>query len=155
MDLILTRECYDSLTKKVHEMKYVDLPKLSEHIDDCRTIGSLDDNPEYYQSLEELDRLNKKIDELLFALNGCKIFSKEMVVEDTVMFGATVEFVNCDTDEMKKYTLVSIYDSDVEKGLISVNSPFAKEMKGLHTGDIFSFRDSDYEITNIYFSCLE
>lgn len=155
MELILTRECYETLTKKVHEMKYVDLPKLSEHIDECRTIGSLDDNPEYYQSLEELDRLNKKIDELLFALNGCKIFSPSMIVEDTVMFGATVEFVNCDTDVKKKYTLVSVYDSDVEKGYISINSPFAKEMIGLHTGDYFSFRDDEYEITNICFAFQE
>jgi transcription elongation factor GreA len=155
MELILTRECYETLTKKVNEMKYVDLPKLSEHIDECRTIGSLDDNPEYYQSLEELDRLNKKIDELLFALNGCKIFSPSMIVEDTVMFGATVEFVNCDTDVKKKYTLVSVYDSDVEKGYISINSPFAKEMIGLHTGDYFSFRDDEYEITNICFAFQE
>ena len=155
MELILTRECYETLTKKVHEMKYADLPKLSEHIDECKTIGSLDDNPEYYQSLEELDRLNKKIDELLFALNGCKIFSPSMIVEDTVMFGATVEFVNCDTDVKKKYTLVSVYDSDVEKGYISINSPFAKEMIGLHTGDYFSFRDDEYEITNICFAFQE
>lgn len=155
MEQLITRECYETLNKKLYNLKHIDLVNLCKYIDECRSMGSLDDNPEYYQALEDLDRLNKKIDDLVLTLNQSRIFNKNMVVEDTVMFGATVEFINCDTEEKKKFTLVSIYDSDVNLGRISISSPFAKEMIGLHTGDYFSFKDDEYEITNIYFSCLE
>lgn len=152
MSIILTRECYDSLNNKLNDMKHIEQPKLSKYIEECRQIGSLDDNTEYYQALETADRLNKKIDDLVNVLNQAIIFSDDMKVENTVTFGSTVEFVNCETNETKKYTIVSIYDSDVEKGYVSINAPFIKEMIGLHTGDFFSFNDNDYEITNIYYS---
>lgn len=152
MNILLTKECYDSLNKKLYELQRIEQPKLSEHIDECRSIGSLDDNPEYYQSLEEMDRLNKKIDELIIILNNCTIFKKDMLIEDTVMFGTTIEFIDCETELMKKYTLCSVYDSDASLGKISIDSPFAKEMIGLHTGDFFSFKDKEYEIINIYSS---
>jgi len=149
MQIVLTKKCYDNILDKLNVLKNIEQPKMSKHIDECRTIGSLDDNPEYYQSLEDMDRLNKKIDELVSVLNSCKIFTPDMIIDDTVMFGTTVKFINCETNEEKQYTLVSIYDSDVSSGFISINSPFAKEMIGLHTGDIFTFNDIDYEITNI------
>lgn len=154
MSTLLTKECYNSLTEKLYELQHIEQPKLSNHIDECRSIGSLDDNPEYYQSLEEMDRLNKKIDELIVVLNDCTIFKKEMLIKDTVMFGTTVDFIDCDTEVKKQYTLCSVYDSDASLGKISVDSPFAKEMIGLHIGDYFTFRDKEYEIISICSSSL-
>lgn len=152
MSTILTKQCYESLVEKLNNLRYVEQPKLSNQINECKQIGSLDDNMEYYQALENADRLNKQITDLVMVLNNAKIFTNSMKREDTVTFASTVEFINCETKQSKKYTIVSMYDSNVEDGLISINSPFAKEMIGLHTRDIFSFNDIDYEITNIYYS---
>jgi transcription elongation factor GreA len=136
----------------LNDMKYIDQPKVASYIDECRQIGALDDNTEYYQALESADRLNKKINELVSILNQSVIFNESMKQDDTVTFGSTVSFKNCETEEIKTYTIVSIYDSDVEKGLISIDAPFIKEMIGLHTGDFFTFNDKEYEITNIHYS---
>lgn len=152
MSIILTRECHSNLTKTLNDMRYIEQPKIAQYIDECRQIGALDDNTEYYQALETADRLNKKINELVNILNQSIIFNESMKQENTITFGSTVEFINCETEEQKKYTIVSMYDSDIEKGLISINAPFVTEMIGLHIGDYFSFNNIEYEITNIYYS---
>jgi transcription elongation factor GreA len=152
MSILLTKECHTMLVEKLQHMKFVEQPSASKLIDECRQIGALDDNTEYYTALENADRLNKKINDLVDVLNQAIVFTESMKVDDTVGFGTTVEFINCDTDVKKKYTIVSVYDSNLDNGLISIDAPFVKEMLGLHTGDFFSFNDIDYEITNIYYS---
>jgi transcription elongation factor GreA len=149
MARIITKECYNMIVDKIKHLRNNEINPLSEHVDECRLNGSLEDNPEYYSSLERLNALYIKLDELNDILNTSQLFTRKMLKEDTVTFGTTVRFVNCDTDVEKEYTLVSIYDSDISKGYISSESPFAKEMLGLHTGDTFSFNDDEYEIINI------
>ena len=152
--MILTQECYNRLVQQLYILQHDEIPSAARYMEECRQSGSLDDNPEYYAALQALDRLNKKADDLDVTLKSATIFDKSMIQKDTVGFGATVEFKNLETKKKKKYTLVSIYDSDLEKGLISIESPFAKEMINLQKGDFFTFNDVDYEIVSICFSCL-
>ena len=152
--MILTRQCYEKLVKQLNTLQHDDIPNAAKYMEECRQSGSLDDNPEYYSALQALDRLNKKADDLEIALKNVTLFDKSMVKGDRIGFGATVEFKNCETKKKKKYTLVSIYDSDLENGFISVDSPFAKEMMNLEKGDFFTFNDIDYEIISICFSSL-
>ena len=67
-------------------------------------------------------------------------------------FGATVELINEDTDETKIYTIVSVYESDISRGLISIESPFVRSMLGNMVGDEFEFNDSYFIINNISYS---
>lgn len=152
--MILTKQCYDKLAQQLYVLNHDEIPAAARYMEECRQSGSLDDNPEYYAALQALDRLNKKADDLSETLKSATIFSSSMAEKDVVGFGTTVEFENCETNKRKKYTLVSIYDSDLENGLISIESPFAKEMIGLKVGDFFTFNDADYEIISICFSSL-
>lgn len=152
--MLLTQKCYNNMADTLYKLRYVETPKVAEHIDECRSNGSIDDNPEYYQALEEMNRLNKKIDEVAAVLTSATIFTDNMKREDTVTFGSTVTFVDTETDKKKTYTILSEYDSDVSNGIISVNAPFTKEMLGLHCGECFYFNENEYVITNIYYSSL-
>lgn len=154
MSTILTEKCFKTLSDRLSTLKYSDAPKAAEYLEECRVNGSLDDNPEYYHALEDLSSINNRIDELTLVLNNAIIFNDSMKVENTVTFGSTVTFIKTDNNKEKKYTIVSIYDSDVNNGLISINAPFAKEMLGCHTGDYFYFNDDEYIITNIDYSSL-
>ena len=152
--MLLTQKCYNNMADTLYKLRYVEAPKIAEHIDECRSNGSIDDNPEYYQALEDMNRLNKKIDEVASVLATATIFTDNMKKDDTVTFGSTVTFVNAETDKKITYTILSEYDSDVSNGIISVNAPFTKEMLGLHCGDYFCFNDNEYIITNICYSSL-
>ena len=152
--MIITKKCYETLVNQLFVLEHNEIPSAARYMEECRQNGSLDDNPEYYSAMEELDRLHKKANDLGILLKSVTIYDSSMVDKDKVGFGATVEFKNCETDDITKYTLVSIYDSDVSNGFISIESPFAKEMLNLEVGDFFTFKDNDYEIISICFSSL-
>jgi transcription elongation GreA/GreB family factor len=151
--MILTKKCFDELSNKLNNLRYVEQPRASKLIEESRPIGCFEDKPEYFQALEEQSQINKKIVDIQTILTNSVIFTKEMIKPDTVGFGATVTIYNTTTEQEHNYTIVSMYDSDISKGFISIDAPIIKNAIGLHTGDYFDFRDDEYEITNISYSC--
>jgi transcription elongation GreA/GreB family factor len=88
-------------------------------------------------------------------LSDCMVFEKNMCKDNEISFGATVQFTNCDTDEVKIFTIVSVYESDISKNLISIEAPFVRSMLGLKIGDYFEFNDNEYIINDIRYDLLE
>lgn len=149
MSIILTKTGFSKIRDELSHLVTVDRPAISLRIEETRPIGVVEDNPEYLQAINAQMVIENRITTLSDILGEAMVFEKTMCKEDTVAFGTTVHFVNYDTEEEKRYTLVSIYESDVAKGLISCESPFARAMIGLHSGDTFDFNDVEYEILNI------
>ena len=54
---------------------------------------------------------------------------------EKIVFGATVTFVDVDTDEEKIYQLVGDDESDIEQNKISISSPIARALIGKSVGD--------------------
>ena len=54
---------------------------------------------------------------------------------DKVVFGATVELADVDTDEQKTYQIVGDLEADIKQGLIAISSPVARALIGKHAGD--------------------
>lgn len=155
MGVILTKQGFEKIMNEVNRLKMNDRPLASKRIEETRPIGVVEDNPEYMQALENQQLIENKIAELSEILANSTIFEKHMCKNDVVSFGTTVSFVNCETDEEKKYTIVSVYESDIKNGLISYEAPFVKNMIGLRVGDFFEFNEIEYEITNIDYSVLK
>ena len=66
-----------------------------------------------------------------------------MIVEPTgsdseVGFGSKVRLLNLNTDKEVTYTIVSSYDQDVSKGLLSNSSPVASAIMGAAKGKTVS-----------------
>ena len=53
-----------------------------------------------------------------------------------VIFGATVDVVDMDTDEELTYQIVGEDEANIQNGLISVNSPIARGLVGKEEGDV-------------------
>ena len=84
--------------------------------------------------------LKEKINDLQLILSDCVLWDKSMISYNSygdykVGFGATVTFVNTETNVNKTYTIVSTYETDINNGLISIQAPFVKEMLGLTFND--------------------
>jgi len=64
-----------------------------------------------------------------------------------------VELKNLDTDEEVAYTVVGPYESDLEKGRISMSSPLGRALLGKGVGDEVSFSapggERTYEIIKV------
>ena len=158
MTVLLTFNGYENLRNKLDNLLKKDLPSVVKLIEDTRPIGCSDEfPPEYMNALDLQNRVEKKILDIRTVLNDCKLFNKEMIQYNSknnmkVGFGTIVRLLNCDTNKELTYTLVSIYESDINNGLMSISAPFAIEMKGLSIGDTFEFNDVEYEILNV--SCV-
>ena len=57
---------------------------------------------------------------------------------EKVVFGATVSFVDVDTDEESNYQIVGADESDLQKNKISISSPIARALIGKSVGDTLS-----------------
>jgi len=54
---------------------------------------------------------------------------------EKIVFGATVTFVDVDTDKEKIYQLVGDDESDIEQNKLSISSPIARALIGKSVGD--------------------
>ena len=68
---------------------------------------------------------------------------------------ATIDIVDCDTDEEKTYQIVGEYESDISKGLLSLMTPIARAFIGKEEGDEITVTTpggkKNYEILNVKF----
>lgn len=154
MSVMLTQAGYDRLTNELRKLVTVDRAEACQFVEDTRPIGVPEDNPEYMQAINEQNKIEKKINDLTELLSQSIIFTKSMCRPNKVSFGATVEIIDLDSNEKKKYTIVSSYESDIPNGLISIQSPFIKNILGMTVGDEFDFNDRDYIINDINYQIL-
>ena len=70
-----------------------------------------------------------------------------------VVFGATVELINIDTDEEVVYQIVGELESDIKAGLLSIRSPTARALIGKEAGDLATVEapggERQYEVVSI------
>ena len=63
------------------------------------------------------------------------IIDPSTLPHNKVSFGSTVSLVDVNTDEEFTYTIVGGVESNAERGMISFNSPLAKQLMGKEEGD--------------------
>jgi transcription elongation factor GreA len=79
----------------------------------------------------------RRIQELEAMLALAEIIDVSKLSGDTVKFGATVTYVDDDTEEEKTYQVVGDPEADASAGRISISSPIARAMIGKAVGDSF------------------
>ena len=135
----ITREGFENL-KKDHEFLLNNKrPKILKAIEEARAHGDLSENAEYDAAKEEYQFLQKKVAEIEEMLQNSEIIDVKKGGGDTVAFGCNVSLKNLDTDEEVVYQLVGPYESDIQKGMISMTSPLGRALVGKSVGDEVNF----------------
>lgn len=155
MTALITMVGYNKLVDKLHQLRYEEQPIITKMIEESRPTGCVEDNPEYIYAMNLMASLNKKITDIEIALSNCQLFTKEMINPEVVGFSSTVKLLNLNTNKEITYTILSTYESDLDKGIISIDSPLAKELLGNYIGDCVEVNDTDYEILNICYASQE
>ncbi len=130
------------LREELHELKQVKRPQVIEAIAEARAHGDLKENAEYHAAREEQGFIEGRIQELEATLSQAEIIDIERLAsscEGRIVFGATVELLNIDTDEEVTYQIVGDIEADIKRGKISVKSPIARALIGKEEGDVASF----------------
>ncbi|MFY9080026.1 transcription elongation factor GreA [Aliarcobacter cryaerophilus] len=150
---------YNKVTNDLEFLKSTERPETVVALDEARQLGDLKENAEYHSAKEKLKLIDVQIAELSNTISKAVIVDPSILPHDRVSFGSTINLVDVETDDEFTYTIVGGVESNVEKGLISFNSPLAKQLMGKVEGDEFIATlpggNKTFEILKVYYKELE
>lgn len=151
----MTAVGYDQLNEELKKLKFEDRPAIVAAIEEARSHGDLSENAEYQTARDKQSFIEGRIQDLEAALSLAQVIDPKTLSGDTVLFGATVDVNDLETDKKQTYQIVGQYEANLEKGLISYISPLAKALIGKAKGDIVEVQtpkgEKAYEILAIRF----
>ena len=149
----MTPSGYAALEVELKQRTSQERPKIIEAIAEARAHGDLSENAEYHAAKEQQSHNEGRILELEDQISRAEIIDLSSVSGDTVKFGATVDLVDEDTEEKKKYQIVGDVEADVKSGRIAISSPIARALIGKGEGESIEVNAPggarSYEITKI------
>jgi len=144
---------YNKLQAEVKDLKEVKRPAVVKAIEEALEHGDLKENAEYHAAKEQQKNIDNRLAELQDILGNSQIVDPTELAHSKVSFGSTVVMTDLDTDEEATYTIVGGCESNPDIGLISFNSPLAKQLLGKEEGDEVKVRlpggEKEFEIDEV------
>jgi len=126
---------YEKLQAEVKELRDVRRPAIVKAIEEALEHGDLKENAEYHSAKEQQKLIDQRLAELAEIIGNAKIVDPSELAHAKVSFGSTVTLEDLDSGDEVTYTIVGGCESNPDKGLISFNSPLAKQLLGKEEGD--------------------
>ena len=114
----MTQLGYESLKTELKQLTSKDRPAVINAISTAREHGDLKENAEYHAAKEQQGFIEGRIQELNEKLALANVIDITKLSGEKVVFGATVSFVDVDTDEESNYQIVGADESDLQKNKI-------------------------------------
>lgn len=142
------------LRTELEELKSVKRPTVIAAIAEARAHGDLKENAEYHAARDQQSFIEGRIKHLEGELSHAQVIDvATLTAGDKVVFGATVQLADCDTDEERTYQIVGDLEADIKLGLIAISSPVARALIGKHEGDTATIEapagTREYEIISV------
>jgi transcription elongation factor GreA len=132
----LTAAGADKLRLELNELKSVRRPRVIQAIAEARAHGDLKENAEYHAAREQQGFIEGRIKDIEGKLSNAQVIDVATVnAAGKVVFGATVELKDLDSEERLSYRIVGEDEADIRSGLISYTSPIARALVGKLEGD--------------------
>ena len=152
----MTQAGHTMLEEELKDLKSVQRPNVIAAIAEAREHGDLSENAEYHAAREQQSFIEGRIQELEGVLSAADVIDISKFSGDTVKFGATVRIADEDTDAEKTVQIVGQYETDSDKGKISLSSPVARALIGKSIGDSVTVKtpkgDVYYEILEVSYN---
>lgn len=144
-----------SLEAELKKLILEERPNIVKAIEEARAHGDISENAEYDAAKERQGMIEGRIAEIQGKIAGAEIVDPSTIKSDRIVFGATVEINDLETDEKIRYQIVGMDEADVKQGKISIISPLARAMIGKKVGDQITVQspkgDKDYEVLSFKF----
>jgi transcription elongation factor GreA len=127
----IKKKLQEEIDQLSHELN-VELPK---EIAVARAHGDLSENAEYKYAKERQGFVNAKIGQLKKRMGDLSMLNLSNIPKDRSGYGSRLIVIDLHRDVKIEYKLVSSEEADVEKGLISTNSPIGRALLNRKVGD--------------------
>jgi transcription elongation factor GreA len=152
----MTLQGKQKLEEELKYLKYTERPKVIQAIAEARAHGDLSENAEYDAAREKQSFIEGRIKEVEDKLARAQVVDISQIQTEKIVFGATVELLDLDTDEKKVYQLVGADEADIKLGKLSIESPVARQLLGKGKNDTVTVRvpkgQIEYEILSISYN---
>lgn len=153
----LTLKGAQRLRAELEELKSVKRPAVINAIAEARAHGDLKENAEYHAAREQQGFIEGRIKQLEAELSHAQVIDvSSLNAGSRVVFGATVDLADVESDEPRTYQIVGDLEADIKLGLIAISSPVARALIGKHEGDSVTIEapggTREYEIVGVTYA---
>ena len=131
----ISRMGFNRLKKELENLERRERYDVIRAIEVAREHGDLRENAEYHAAKERQGHIEGRILELKDKLGRAEVIDCSEVNCNRAVFGTVVTMLDLDTDVEVTYQLLGPEESDVAKGVISVQSPLGRSIIGKEVGD--------------------
>ena len=135
----ISKEGMNKLEIELNNLRFVERPNIIKSISEARAHGDLSENAEYHAAKEKQGFIEAKISELEDKISRAEIIDISQVRGEQVKYGASIRLLDEDTEKEIAYKIVSEYEADVSKGMISITSPLSKALIGKKVNESLEF----------------
>jgi len=141
------------IEEELKQLKTVERPKVIDAIATARSHGDLSENAEYDAAKERQAFVEGRINELEDKLARAHVVDPREIRTEKIVFGATIEVMDTHSEERKIFRIVGTDESDIKVGLLSIESPVARQLLNRSAGDVVTIRvpkgELEYEILSV------
>ena len=131
----ISRMGFNRLKKELENLERRERHDVIRAIEVAREHGDLRENAEYHAAKERQGHIEGRILELKDKLGRAEVIDCSEVNCSRAVFGTVVTMLDLDTDVEVTYQLLGPEESDVAKGIISVQSPLGRAIISKVVGD--------------------
>jgi transcription elongation factor GreA len=133
----MTQSGAQKLRDELQRLKNDVRPRIIRAIAEARAHGDLSENAEYHAAREQQGFVEARIADIENKLSHAEVIDVAAIhARGKVVFGATVEIMNVDTEEVAVYQIVGEDEADIKSGLVSIRSPIARALITREAGEI-------------------
>ena len=152
----MTQQGAQQLKDELARLKSIERPSVIQAIAEARSHGDISENAEYDAAKEKQAFIEGRIAEIEAKLSNAQIIDLSNIDSDgKIVFGATIELLDLESEEQICYQIVGDDEADVKKSKISVNTPVARSLIGKQAGDVVEVRVpngiKEYEVIEVRF----
>ena len=123
----ITPQGAQRLREELDHLWRVKRPQVTQAVSEAAAQGDRSENAEYIYGKKQLREIDRRIRFLQKRLDVLKIVDRPPTDTACVYFGAWVR-LESETGEMAEYRIVGPDESDINKGLLSIDSPLARAL---------------------------
>lgn len=141
------------LEEELKHLKTHERPRVIQAIAEARSHGDLSENAEYDAARDQQGFIEGRIQDLEDKIARSQVVDPSQIKTDRIVFGATIQVKDLETDETKQYQIVGVDESDVKEGKLSIESPIARQLLNKKEGDVVTIRvpkgELEYEVISV------